>query len=76
MPSNLVLTRATRECLNCDLALCQQHAEKHQENERLKGHNIISYQQMLINGFSEIRKAQRIADGIKVEKENDQKLDS
>ena len=43
MPSNLVLTRATRECLNCEMALCQNHAEKHQNNERLKGHNVISY---------------------------------
>ena len=62
MPRHLVLTRATRECLNCELALCQNHAEKHQDNERLKGHNIISYQKMLINGYSQIINAQKISD--------------
>lgn len=40
--------RATAECLNCNIELCRQCAEKHKQNERLKSHLIKDYKDMML----------------------------
>lgn len=57
-----VKVRAICECLNCNMAMCAACSEKHLSNNRLRNHKILSYKIMLVNGYSQIRDAQRMQD--------------
>ena len=52
LKGQVIQVRAICECLNCNMPLCSRCADSHVENERLRGHRILSYQLMLVNGFS------------------------
>ena len=51
--------RATAECLNCNIALCQSCSKSHLANERLSKHKVLEYLNMLLTTEEEIEPVSR-----------------